>query len=230
MMLENYIRQKQQRIAEEQNSFYTPTGIHVFFQQPVEGVNAAAVISKVEEIVPHHILSEVEMIIFGWFQEFEERSLEAFFQGGTLYISNMQTDVEGLFENIVHEVAHAAEVAYGFDIYNDNKIQQEFLRKREHLHDILWKSGFKFPKSFFTNIEYDKEFDDLLFQKIGYDKLNQYASGLFISSYAATSLREYFATAFTDFYTNSNHNFLKKVSPEAYNKIMLIQNPESLDF
>lgn len=222
-MLKDYIQEKQKQILESQTNFYTPSGIHVYFQQPVENINMMSVINTVEKMVPHHILSEVEMIMFGWFPEFDERALEAYFQDGTLYISHIQTDEFSVVENIVHETAHAAEVAYGFDIYGDSRVQKEFARKRRHLHDILWKSGYKFPISFFTNLEYDQEFDELLYQKIGYDKLNQLAAGLFINSYAATSLREYFATAFTDFYLNTNHGFLQKVSPEVYKKIVELQ-------
>jgi len=53
--------------------------------------------------------------------------------------------------------------------------------------------------------------------------------GLFISPYAATSLREYFATGFTDFYLYPDHNALSKVSPELYRKLIMLQKPETLD-
>ena len=53
--------------------------------------------------------------------------------------------------------------------------------------------------------------------------------GLFITPYAATSLKEYYATGFTEFYLDSNHNFLQKVSLELYKKLLLIQDPEKLD-
>jgi len=53
--------------------------------------------------------------------------------------------------------------------------------------------------------------------------------GLFINAYAAVSLREYFATGFTDFYLHPNHNFLKQVSPALYKKLLLLQDEENLD-
>ena len=53
------------------------------------------------------------------------------------------------------------------------------------------------------NVEYDEEFDMFLYEDIGYDKLATLMQGLFINPYAATSLREYFATGFTDFFMNS---------------------------
>jgi hypothetical protein len=53
--------------------------------------------------------------------------------------------------------------------------------------------------------------------------------GLFINAYAAVSLREYFATGFTDFYLHPNHNFLKQVSPALYEKLLLLQDGKNLD-
>ena len=38
-------------------------------------------------------------------------------------------------------------------------------------------------------------------KKIGYDKLSPIMTGIFMTPYAATSLREYFATGFVEFYT-----------------------------
>ena len=99
-----------------------------------------------------------------------------------------------------------------------------------HLYRILWEMDFKAPKSFFQNVEFDREFDEFLHQKVGYDILRTAIQGLFISPYAATSLREYFATGFTDFYMDSDHKYLKTVSPVLYEKIIMLQDEENLDF
>ena len=229
LMMKNYIQQKQAEINELQNNFYTSSGIHVYIKDPVELDIVQKALSKVEERLPSHLINEIEMIIFGWFTEFEERDLRAFYDSGTLYISNVQYDDIELFETIVHEIAHAVETTYGYEIYGDGKVQDEFVRKRRQLHDILWDSGYKMPISFFVDTEYNQEFDELLYKKIGYQKLDGYAAGLFISSYAATSLREYFATAFAEYFTSSNHNFLRKVSPLVYKKINSIIYDEQLD-
>jgi len=50
--------------------------------------------------------------------------------------------------------------------------------------------------------------------------------GLFITAYAPTSLREYFATGFLEFYLEPNHNFLKKTSPQLYKKLIVLQNQD----
>jgi len=231
MMLINYIQRSQKRITEAVSSFYTPTGIHVYFKDSLvnDDIDVEGVINKVEEKIPSHLLSEVEMVIVGWFDEFEERKLNAFYKDGTLYISNIQDDEADMYDDIIHEIAHSLESALGYEIYSDQKIKDEFLRKREYLHDILWGRGFKAPMSIFTDTEYNEEFDMLLYQKIGYDKLSVLMMGMFITPYAATSLREYYATGFSEFYLNSEHNFFKKVSPELYKKLLLIQDPERLD-
>jgi hypothetical protein len=97
------------------------------------------------------------------------------------------------------------------------------------LHDELWSIDYKAPKAFFSEIEYNKEFDNFLLNTVGYDKLNVICSGLFINAYAPTSLREYFATGFVDFYMNSDdHTSLKMVSPEIYEKLLLL-NQENVD-
>ena len=229
-MLTNYLKEKQEQLNNKSMDFYTPAGLHVYMQQPVEGVDVEAVIDRLESKMPHHFFGEIEMIVFGWFDEFEERSINAFYKDNAIYVSYMQQDEADLFDDLVHEISHSLEEAYGYQIYADEKIKKEFLRKREYLHDILWKSGFKAPLSFFKDIEFDEEFDNFLYKKVGYGKLASLMSGLFVSPYAATSLREYFATGFTEYYIDSNHDFLKKISPAVFEKINLLQDTEKLDF
>ena len=170
--MKTYIQQKQKKVIESQTNFYTPSGIHVYFKDPVENIDVISVLSTVEEKLPSHILSEIEMIIFGWFEEFNERDLKAFYDSGTLYVSNIQVDEDELLETLLHEIAHAVETIYGFEIYGDEKIKNEFINKRRFLHDILWNRGFKMPITFFIDTEYNQEFDETLYQKIGYDKLD----------------------------------------------------------
>ena len=69
------------------------------------------------------------------------------------------------------------------------------------------------------NSEYEEKFDDFLYKKIGYDALSSIGMGLFITPYAATSLREYFATGYTE-YLMGDKSYLMKVSPELYKKMV----------
>lgn len=224
--LENLQKQQQKHL-----DFYTPSGIQVYFKDTiVNDVDVEAVVAKVESRIPLHLLSEIEMIIIGWFQEFEERSVNAFYDSGTIYVSNVQDSASDLYDDIIHELAHSLEEAYGMQIYSDNKIVQEFLQKRNTLYDILWSQGFKAPKAIFRDTEFNEDFDDFLYKKIGYATLSPLIQGLFISAYAPTSIREYFATMFTEYYLSSEHKYLKKIAPALYEKITMLQDPEKLDF
>ena len=227
----DYLREAQRQLKNNIQDFYTPGGIHVYFKDKLanDQVDVEAIVAKVEKTIPEHLRSEVEMIIVGWFQEFEDREINAFYKDGTLCISHLQDDNEDMYDDIIHEISHSIEAPFGYEIYGDNKLKDEFLRKRKYLHDILWQLGYKAPMAFFENTEYDEEFDMFLYKTIGYDKLMNLVQGLFINPYAATSLREYFATGFTDFYMDSNHKFLQKISPVLYKKLIMLQAQEKLD-
>tara|TARA_R110000824_G_scaffold67912_5_gene175901 strand:+ start:3494 stop:4114 length:621 start_codon:yes stop_codon:yes gene_type:complete len=203
----------------------------VFFKDGVEaeGLDVEQAIAQLEEKIPRHLRTEIEMIIIGWFNEFEERGINAFYDSGTIYVSHLQHDSEDMVEDLVHELAHSLEEAHGYEIYADEKIKKEFLRKRKHLHDLLWTRGYKAPLSTFLELDYNQEFDEFLYKQIGYDKLAALISGLFLTAYAPTSLREYFATGFATYYLDPNHEYFKKVSPALYEKIITLQDEERLD-
>ena len=184
-------------------------------------VDLDTVISNLEAKLPDHIRDGVEMIIVGRFDEFEERDINAFYKDGALYVSNIQSDNDDLLDDLVHETAHSVEEQYGMEIYADQEIKDEFLRKRMHLYNMLWNMGFKAPRDMFLDTEYDQEFDEFLHQDVGYDKLSEILKGVMVTPYAATSLREYFATGFTEFYLYpDSHDYLQKTSPELYRKLV----------
>lgn len=227
-MLIEYIKQRQ-AMLEEKNNFYTPTGIQVFTKDALidDSLNIDEVVAKFEALLPEHMRDEVEMIIVGDFEEFHEREINAFYKDGTLHVSNIQSDASDLLDDLVHETAHSLEGPHGYQIYADQKLKNEFLRKRNYLYDILWKMGFKASHSAFMNTEYDQIFDEFLHRDIGYDKLSEILKGVFITPYAATSLREYFATGFTEFYLYpDSHGYLKKISPELYKKLFVLHMPD----
>ena len=223
---------KQNHNNKKVTDFYTADGLHVYIKDQLlnDEVDIETVISKVESTVPQHLRSDVEMIIVGHFEEFEENHFNAFYKDGMVHVTNDQQDNFDMIEDIVHEMAHSTEAPHGYHIYGDGKVKEEFLRKRFVLHDILWQHGHKAPRAFFSNTEYDEEFDDYLLKQVGYDKLQGYAAGVFLTTYAPTSLREYYATGFTEFFLNPDgHNYMKKVSPQLYKKIFELYSEENLD-
>ena len=102
-MMLNYLRESHQRTQAKIQDFYTSTGIHVYIKDPLvnENIDIEKVINRVEEIIPIHLLEEVEMVIIGWFDEFEKRSVNAFYKDGALYVSNIQDNEEDIFDDIV---------------------------------------------------------------------------------------------------------------------------------
>ena len=215
-----YLRESHKRAMDSADNFYTGAGNHVYVKDELtNGLSPDEVIEEFESYIPDHLLDEVEMIIIGWFDEFDERKINAFYSDNCLYISNEQDDPEDMIDDLIHETAHSLEAPHGNLIYGDGKLEKEFFNKRMHLHELLWTHGYKAPKSFFVDLDYNVEFDDFLLNQVGYDKLSLLMQGIFISPYAATSLREYFATGFTDFFMHSSRSDLKNVSPILYNKI-----------
>ena len=70
----------------------------------------------------------------------------------------------------------------------------------------------------FEDVEYDEEFDAFLYKEVGYVKLNNLVNGLFVSSYAVTSLKEYWAVGFEDYFIG-DRDYLKTISPILFRKI-----------
>ena len=66
-MQRTYIQEKQKKL-QQKSDFYTPSGIHIYFQEHFhnEEVDIEEAVSRLEAMLPHHLLSEVEMIIIGW--------------------------------------------------------------------------------------------------------------------------------------------------------------------
>jgi hypothetical protein len=178
-------------------NFYTGAGTHVYIKDELtNGVLADEVIEEFESYMPDHLLGEVEMIVVGWFDEFDERKINAFYSDNCLYVSNEQDNPEDMIDDLIHETAHSLEAPYGNEIYGDGKIEKEFLNKRMQLYEILWS-----------------------YDQVGYDKLVLLMQGIFISPYAATSLREYFATGFTDFFMSNHRDDLRGNCPALYQKL-----------
>ena len=83
----------------------------------------------------------------------------------------------------------------------------------------------KIPPQAFANTEYDIKFDEFLYKKVGYSTLESHINGLFVSPYAVTCLREYWATGFEEYFLG-DREYLKKISPRLYKKIEGVINDE----
>ena len=138
---------------------------------------------------------------------------------GAIYVTNDQEDDKDMFDDILHEFAHSVEEMAGAEIYADGDLEREFLVKRKELFNILSNYGYNnITQTSFLDVEYSEEFDRLLHQEIGYERLSLLTPNLFVSPYGATSLSEYFANGFEHYFLGNSH-IVKELSPVLYNKI-----------
>ena len=214
----SYIKKTYSIIKETKETvFYND--INVFVTKPLpEEISLNNVLKRIEQMIPKHMVDNIDAIYVGHFEEFDKREVNAFYQDGALYITNQQDDEEDMIDDIVHETSHAVEERYGSEIYGDGKLKQEFLLKRKKLAERLKAYGYYDDSHDFMNAEYDKSFDDFLYNQIGYDKLQFFTLGLFPSNYSATSLREYFGIGFEKYFLGEKED-LVSVSPILYKKI-----------
>ena len=178
------------------------------------------VLKTIEELVPKSLINNIDAIYVGRFKDLDSEDLpfNAKYKDGALYITNDQENENDMIDDIIHEMAHAIEEKYGANIYADGKLEEEFLSKRVSLYGLLEQEGYDPSKEKFYNIEYDKYFDHYLYNVVGYPLLESLIIGLFYSSYAVTSINEYFASGFEN-YLLKDRDYLKSMSPVLYNKI-----------
>ena len=220
--ISSYIK-KSSKLSENQNlSFFG--SINVFVKDPLpEDISLRIVLRRIESLLPYYFVNNIDAVYVGRFEEFVEMDTNAAYKDGALYITSDQYDEDDMIDDIVHEIAHAVEELAYEEIYADDKIEIEFLGKRKRLQSILRSENFNVQRFDFLNPQYSKEFDMFLYREVGYPLMTTLTMGLFVSPYAATSLREYFARGFEEYYLK-DRNYLTKISPMLYNKVHYLDN------
>lgn len=194
---------------------------NLYIKDPIVNKNISIfnVISDIKKIIPKHFFSNIDDIFIGIFSEFDDRNIQSFYKERTIYISNILNSEEDYIKNIIHEISHSVEEFYHEKIYSDFSLEDEFLSKREKLEYHLNSYGIKTKKYNFQNTEYDENFDKFLYKTIGYDKLYGLSESIFLSPYSITSISEYFANGFENYYLHNNLYLLKMSCPILFLKI-----------
>ena len=221
--IEQIIRESVERSKNQRKEFMIFNRIPVHILQPTI-ISFIEVVNKIEKNIPQHMFDEIDEIFVGSFEENDSRALEAHYESGAIYITNDMVTVDDYVESIIHETAHSIEQARGFEIYGDQKVQEEFLGKRMTLKRTLDASGYDVDADF-ADMEYSEDFDLYLYKEVGYDEIGNLTSGLFYSPYAATSVSEYFANGLENFFLG-NREYLKRISPQITKKIWEIVSDE----
>jgi hypothetical protein len=203
---------------------YNLYNIPVYFKDKFidQDIDVEAAMDEIEQRVPSRFLYGIDTIFVGSFEDFDNKNTNAKLENGAIYVSNEQDSEEDMIDDIVHEVAHNVENLYGESIYADSAVEVEFLGKRKRLLQILQAEyghdAVKPVVSGFLDPEYSEKFDEFLYNTIGYPALVPLSMGLFVSPYSATSLREYFATAFEQYFLK-DMEYVRTISPAVYRKI-----------
>jgi len=189
------------------------------------------VLDTVEGLVPKWLVNNVDAMYVGSFKAFNDSNtpFNAKYKDGALYITNKQESENDMIDDIVHEMAHAVEESYGKDIYFDDVLKDEFLSKRRTLYNLLDQEGYEPPEDKFNDPEYDKHLDYYLYNIVGYPLLESLIMGLFYSPYAITSINEYFANGFENYFLRDK-KYLKNISPVLYNKINNIMEEYEMNY
>ena len=217
----DYLQISNKRFQEQQREFLMKEGLQVFIKDKLtNNISLKSVLDTISSYIPSHLFSEIDSVYVGLFDDFEKKETNAAYKDGAIYISNEQDDEQDLIDDIVHEVAHSLEAPYGYLIYGDGKLKEEFLTKRKKLYDVLESEGLDPDLDLFMNTEYNLEMDNYLYKEVGYDRLNfiMNSYNIFTSAYPATSLREYFASGF-EYYFLEEPSYLSEICPALFDKI-----------
>jgi len=201
-------------------------GIQVHIKDPLpKNIDAESVVKSIAKKLPEHILELVDVLYIGQFDFLEEKQVNAVYMDGAIYTTNNQTDNADMIDDVFHEYAHAIEKNYKVQIYSDNTIESEFMSKRSKLEALLDYEGYDIDQYNFSNPEYDMNFDIFLHNEVGYEKIRNLDQGMFLNSYSITSLSEYFATSFEEYYLR-DRRIVKKITPAVFIKINSIHRGE----
>lgn len=181
----------------------------------VEDIDLEYITSTLEKLLPKRLVDGLDIIYVGHFEELQQKEVNALYLNNAIYVTNVQSSESDLIDDIVHEAAHFVEEKYTGNIYGGSHIENEFLKKRNRLFDILEDKGYEVPEKFRHTIEYNKAIDDYFYKFVGYPVLRDMIGNLFISAYSVTDIREYFAISFEN-YILGNKSEVRETTPSVY--------------
>ena len=222
--IKNIIKHSSKKAKANKKEHVIFGNIVVLIKDPLPiNFNIEVALRDLEETIPKHYTRNIDAIYIGQFQDLISREAQAKYENGAIFVTNEQHGEYDMIDDIVHEFAHALEESYSYYLYADGKLEMEFLKKRAHLRRILKLEDYNVSKYDFLNVEYDRSFDSFLYKKVGYSDLHSLSFDLFVSPYGATSLREYFANGFENYYLE-DPEIVKQISPELFRKIEKLHN------
>ena len=161
----DYLEMSQRRFENQRREYNMKNGIQIFIKDKMtNNVKLKNVLDVVNSYIPSHLLGEIDSIYIGMFDDFEKKEVNAAYKDGAIYVSNEQDNEQDLIDDLVHEIAHSLEQPYGYTIYADQKLENEFLAKRKKLYEILEAEGLNPDLELFMETEYNPEMDQYLYK------------------------------------------------------------------
>lgn len=212
----NNIIKRLQEQNQKKSVFRVPVNVYHNF----ESIKMPDLVRSLERIVPPKVFQGLKSIEVGNFQDFIDRNISAMSANNKIYVKN-DLDLEKTIRAILHELAHFVEGNYWDLLYEDSRLEGEFVGKRKHLYHFL-KSNNKPIESIklFLNPRFSQKLDDYFYKEIGYDYLDSLNTryGYGPTTYSITSLSEYFADGFEMFILGQG-DLIKNTCPILYNKL-----------
>lgn len=213
----DHIRDSNESIKRKFNTLFGRDIIHIVDSLP-DHVSIDNVLKRVESSrIKHEFVKDIDAIYIGEFDLLKQRDIAALYYHDTIYISNDQENENDVYNDLVHEIAHAIESSEKEHIYADFELEREFTKKRRQVYDSLVELKFDIGWQDMSNPNYEK-IRFLLHKTVGYDMLAHVINGIFVSPYSVTSLREYWAKGFEHYLLGKSLD-LRDVCPVLYNKI-----------
>ena len=102
----------------------------------------------------HDLVKDIDAIYIGEFDLLEQRDISALYYHDTIYITNDQENENDIFDDLIHEIAHAIESSKKEYIYGDLELEREFMKKRRqvifHLLGCIYITGNDLTKNILT--------------------------------------------------------------------------------
>ena len=202
-------------VGKKMKDIFNLSGVDVFIKDKLpENVDPELVFNYISARIPFHLAKNIDIVYIGQFPEMIERDINAYYQDGAIYVTNKQEEEMDMIDDIIHELAHSVERNNQEIVYGSGALQREFRAKRKNLYYLI-NEMYDVPEGFISDLDYNKEIDEFLYLTIGYEILNQLVANIFISGYAATSVSEYFARGFEEYFIGDKDS-LKQLSPVLY--------------
>ena len=194
------ISESAKRTLKERKEYFVADTCNIYLLDKLpEHLSIQNIIHALRQRVPEQLFYGLDAIYIGNYKELEQREVDSVYYAGAIYVKPKQKSDSDLISDIIHEIAHSVEENHSH-YFMSTSLQTEFLSKRKQLYKILSDKGINCSLKMFMNPNYSEDFDQFLYEDVGYQTVETAAPNLFISPYAATSLREYFANGFEHYF------------------------------